>query len=470
MTIGLRVTRGARTGHSAEFEQPVIQLGRHPRSDVRFEAEGDLEVSARHAEIRALDGRYILQDLGSTNGTLVNGRRVRGLHELRDGDVITLGDGGPTLTVTIGGAPRIETVARRAAASREEVTRPVPAVVAPPRSTTERIAVAVSAQTRMLRRGLVALALLLLVGVGSAYWVGHREAEQRRGQIAALMRQNEALAATFDRDIRNAVAKLAGLDSALAAAKAETDKLRMRLSTVRLAATRSEREALVAELERAQQRRMALLSASRVDYSAIASRNGAAVVLVAVEMPDGHSFTGTGFSLRSEGLIVTNRHLVRDDAGARAARVAVIFSDTRRWLPAAVVTLSESDDLAVLRVSEGGRYPAVAGLAARASPVVGAPAVVIGYPFGVATPMEGSGTEVTARATLAAGTVSKSLDDVVQIDAYAGAGSSGSPVFDESGRVLGVVFGGAPGSDGRIVYAVPAARVAALLARVKTDH
>jgi S1-C subfamily serine protease len=463
MTIGLRITRGARTGHSAEFEQTVIHLGRHPRSDIRFEAEGDLEVSARHAEIRALDGRYILQDVGSTNGTLVNGRRVRDGHELRDGDVITLGDGGPTLAVTIRGAPRAETLARR----DEPLRSPARSSPAAAGSTTERIAVAVGQHTRSLRRALAALAILLLVGIGSAYWVGHREAEQREGQIAALMRQNEALAATFDRDIRQAVARLAGLDSALAASKSETDQLRRRLNAERSAATRAEREALLAELERAQARRAALMSAARVDYSAIATRNGAAVVLVAVEMPDGQSFTGTGFSVGANGLIVTNRHLVHDESGARAARVAVIFSDTRRWLPAALVAVSAGADLALLRVQEAGRYPAVSGLAAGAPPEVGAPAVVIGYPFGVATPMEGSGTDVTARATLAAGTVSKSLADVVQIDAYAGAGSSGSPVFDERGRVLGVVYGGAAESEGRIVYAVPAARVAALLGSVR---
>jgi S1-C subfamily serine protease len=54
---------------------------------------------------------------------------------------------------------------------------------------------------------------------------------------------------------------------------------------------------------------------------------------------------------------------------------------------------------------------------------------------------------------------------VVQIDAFAGQGSSGSPVFNASGEVVGVVYGGATESAGRIVYAVPAARVRALLPR-----
>ena len=64
--------------------------------------------------------------------------------------------------------------------------------------------------------------------------------------------------------------------------------------------------------------------------------------------------------------------------------------------------------------------------------------------------------QVTARSTLAAGTLSKVLDDVIQMDAYAGEGSSGSPVFDADGNVIGVVYGGAREAAGRIVYGVPA--------------
>ncbi|MDX2183676.1 MAG: serine protease, partial [Gemmatimonadaceae bacterium] len=93
----------------------------------------------------------------------------------------------------------------------------------------------------------------------------------------------------------------------------------------------------------------------------------------------------------------------------------------------------------------------------------GAPVAIIGYPLGTETPMEGSGTRITARSTLGAGTVSKLLSNIVQIDAFAGQGSSGSPVFDASGRVIGVVYGGATEAQGRIVYAVPLARLLAEL-------
>jgi CO/xanthine dehydrogenase Mo-binding subunit len=51
---------------------------------------GDDTVSRRHAELRFEDGRWLLRDLGSSNGTYVNGRYVTEA-EVRPGDVIHLG-------------------------------------------------------------------------------------------------------------------------------------------------------------------------------------------------------------------------------------------------------------------------------------------------------------------------------------------------------------------------------------------
>jgi S1-C subfamily serine protease len=56
------------------------------------------------------------------------------------------------------------------------------------------------------------------------------------------------------------------------------------------------------------------------------------------------------------------------------------------------------------------------------------------------------------------GTVSKTLGDNIQLDVYAAQGSSGSPVFDARGLVIGVLYGAARESNGRIVYSVPSAR------------
>jgi adenylate cyclase len=65
-----------------------ITLGRHPSNTVRLL---DREVSKEHASIEKLAGVFVLKDLDSSNGTFVNGRRVRELR-LKDGDEIALGN------------------------------------------------------------------------------------------------------------------------------------------------------------------------------------------------------------------------------------------------------------------------------------------------------------------------------------------------------------------------------------------
>jgi pSer/pThr/pTyr-binding forkhead associated (FHA) protein len=63
-------------------------LGRSRDSDVVLD---DPNVSRRHAEVRPSGGSWIVNDLGSTNGIKVNGRRVHGPQSLKRGDVIELG-------------------------------------------------------------------------------------------------------------------------------------------------------------------------------------------------------------------------------------------------------------------------------------------------------------------------------------------------------------------------------------------
>jgi S1-C subfamily serine protease len=73
----------------------------------------------------------------------------------------------------------------------------------------------------------------------------------------------------------------------------------------------------------------------------------------------------------------------------------------------------------------------------------------------VELPSDQRGTRQVARTSLTAGTVSKVLSDLVQVDGYGAEGSSGSPIFDRAGNVVAVLYGGQPGTGGRIVFGVP---------------
>jgi pSer/pThr/pTyr-binding forkhead associated (FHA) protein len=70
-----------------DSDSPVA-IGRHPSCEFSIR-KGD--VSRRHAEVRYEDGRHWLRDLGSTNGTFVNGELVDGEQPLSPGDRIEIG-------------------------------------------------------------------------------------------------------------------------------------------------------------------------------------------------------------------------------------------------------------------------------------------------------------------------------------------------------------------------------------------
>lgn len=70
-----------------DLQTPIVRIGRAFDNDLILE---DRRVSRYHAQLRLRYGRYILQDLGSSRGTLVNGYPVQEI-ALRPGDVVSLG-------------------------------------------------------------------------------------------------------------------------------------------------------------------------------------------------------------------------------------------------------------------------------------------------------------------------------------------------------------------------------------------
>jgi len=74
-------------------------LGRHPDAQVRID---QTLVSRRHARITIRSGRVLLEDLGSHNGTFLNGRQLDKAVELHDGDIISLGPVAMTFRVFSG--------------------------------------------------------------------------------------------------------------------------------------------------------------------------------------------------------------------------------------------------------------------------------------------------------------------------------------------------------------------------------
>ena len=79
--------RGPNAGFRRRLDRNVITVGRHPDSDVVLDA---VTVSPRHAEFRRDGAGFVVADVGSFNGTYVNGTPID-VAALTDGDEVQIG-------------------------------------------------------------------------------------------------------------------------------------------------------------------------------------------------------------------------------------------------------------------------------------------------------------------------------------------------------------------------------------------
>jgi pSer/pThr/pTyr-binding forkhead associated (FHA) protein len=102
-SLRLRVTAGSALGNEIQVRDELL-IGRHASEQGRL--GDDIEISRRHARIsRTPSGQYAIEDLGSTNGTLVNGRRISAPEPLAVGDTIEVGCTTLVVQVTMPPAP-----------------------------------------------------------------------------------------------------------------------------------------------------------------------------------------------------------------------------------------------------------------------------------------------------------------------------------------------------------------------------
>jgi hypothetical protein len=83
----LVIASGPDSGHSFKISGPAIRIGRAPDNDLVLR---DPATSGHHARVERRGNQFFVVDLGSTNGTLVNGEVVME-RELKNGDSITIG-------------------------------------------------------------------------------------------------------------------------------------------------------------------------------------------------------------------------------------------------------------------------------------------------------------------------------------------------------------------------------------------
>lgn len=98
---------GSKKGQTEVFQQPLVSVGRDPSNQLVFDPYKDVDVSSRHAQFLIQGEQLMLQDLGSRNGTFLNGQRIGNQPTpVPPTAIVQFGDKGPKVQVTFKAPPQ----------------------------------------------------------------------------------------------------------------------------------------------------------------------------------------------------------------------------------------------------------------------------------------------------------------------------------------------------------------------------
>lgn len=171
---------------------------------------------------------------------------------------------------------------------------------------------------------------------------------------------------------------------------------------------------------------------------------------------------GSGFFITSDGLILTNRHVVSD----ATASYTVVTNDGNKY-PAKVLARDPARDVAVIKV-EGNNFP-ILTMGDSDSLQIGQTTIAIGNSLGEFANSVSRGIVSGLRRNLEAGSglgSSERLTDVIQTDAAINSGNSGGPLIDIQGNVIGINVAMAQGAQ-NVGFALPINQATRLIEQAK---
>ncbi|MQA89710.1 MAG: FHA domain-containing protein [Gemmatimonas sp.] len=445
MNARLEILSGARAGESIALSGRSVTVGRHPGVEVRFDPETERSVSARHALLFQRSRGWFVRDLGSRNGTQLNGRLVKGEVPLSNGDRLTFGADGPTaqFSILIGAAN--VAAGGRSSAFRQRILHP---------------------------RALAGVAVMSLIAAYAALMT----VELRREAAWDLERESmrlriDSLQWSSARTVEALEHQLLEVTISLERSSERVRALEDDLSSAegRGESGRDEVQELRRELQRAMTSLQGQQATAELDFRTIQDHNRPAIARIFVEYENGQVITATAFAVRPDATLVTNRHVVEGESGElRPRRIAIQFSDSDQIWPARLLHSSDEADLAMVKVDNIlGDIPTVRGISLRPDTLPsGAPIAMLGYPLGGAPPTSGAADDI-ARPYLAAGIIRSVAADRVEVQGYGAVGASGSPIFDARGEVVAIVFGGRAEDESYAVFGVPSPAAVRLLGELQ---
>jgi S1-C subfamily serine protease len=157
---------------------------------------------------------------------------------------------------------------------------------------------------------------------------------------------------------------------------------------------------------------------------------------------------GSGFILDKQGHILTNNHVI----GENAQRVEVQLADKHKY-KAQVVTVDKAHDLALLQINAPNLVPVE--LADSRNLMVGQKVFAIGNPFGLSGTMTRG---IISAIRSVRGPNGNAIDNAIQTDAAINPGNSGGPLMNAHGQVIGIntmIAGNGADQSAGIGFAIP---------------
>ena len=488
--------------HAVPIPEDGLTLGRDPKNVLVFSPESHPGVSGFHCKLTIVNNELVVEDLGSKNGTLVDGEAVERA-VLSPGSMLTLGAKGPRFVV-VGIDAEYETVVMKPdRPKRHSVGSDTVELVRAQLGIPVEVGVQemVAQQGRRTHRLVATIGISLILALVVSIWAISQLSTEAMAELTESLRRD--------------------LETQRAAWLAESEALR-NLSEDRRAELEQEREGLEASLSelrtsgstandalREIQEKLDSTTRMLESYDPVllereklddVQRVEHAVVMIEVRKiykdaetgdvlrwppTEGgetvvRKSSGSGFCISENGSILTNAHVVlkkRDvederEVGSRKylpeIEINVVFSNTQERHPAELVDWrSEGDeDLALLRIEPFDGMPSLPGLDTDGEatlPPLGTDVFLIGFPLGNMAIQQGK----TVFASTFRGIVSRYVRDRLQVDAAVHPGASGGPLIDSDGKVLGVVVAmqrtdDRGGTSSAMGYIIPVSEVATI--------
>jgi hypothetical protein len=399
-----------------------------------------------------------VRDLGSIQGTYLNGQRISAEQPLNDGDLLRLGASGPEVQFLLSDRAQVAEPSRepsraqpgKPALSHEELAQILEDEQA---GQLARDAATAARKRRLIR--ILASSVTAVIVVAGALYVWRLQAAKRAEEDARLL-----LLARAD----SLMASVAELSVTTPAMRTSLDSSRQAATRLRAALEEAgpgspDSPGIMARLDSAISRERDIARAAAFDHAMVAGPNLAAVGFVIARYADGRTALASGFGVRRDGtggVLLTTRQVLVDPQGNTPVEVLVRMPGEPQPIVAEIITTHTTEDVALLRVPVRGGIPVVQGLAWQEPPVAaGTPLAIVGYAPPFTPPADGDWRKAAVSLTTATGTAARVASEFVTVDGWGSSVGAGSPVLDAQGLVAGMIATAAPSAGGRLYDAVP---------------